>query len=42
MPKLQMFRSPADQAKKDLAGNVEGLTQFETLWNIICDTSRPK
>src|SRR5262245_8670477 len=33
MPTLSMFRSPADQARKDLAGKPALLSQFETLWN---------
>jgi hypothetical protein len=33
MPKLSMFRSPADQAETDLARNPTKLAEFKNLWN---------
>ncbi len=33
MPKLLLYRSPADQAKKDFAANPALLDQFDKLWN---------
>lgn len=37
MPKLSMFRSPADQAKKDFAGKPDLLSRFDQHWNTNID-----